>query len=569
MDAESVESGPVLACGCLEEQSAEDLGQFLGEGYPRVGVDGGGDVVHQGESFEDQLSLGLTAAVNARGWSSLPIAERDTKFAFRAATDRLAAHADSIEQFSSWFFWRDERKPANNRNSYRMPFADVFADGTVKLVPSAVYSAAAQLNGAHGALPIIPDAEKQRIRDTIDRIYAKFREMWNDPRQIPPWERPTNSAADEPVKASYGDSEEGNDMPIELIDEDEDAITASVNSSGWDSYPMAGIDRVWDSGAARQRLESWADGDMAKFRKGFLWYDSANADKLGAYKFPIADIINGTLTIIPRAVNNADARLSGANIPSADKGRIQGILNRIEARFRKNMTAAMAPTKPPADWFKDPMLTGPTRLRVTDEGRVYGHVAAWNSCHRGYEQCITPPRDSSGYKEFLTGTVLTADGSLVKAGHLTYGGGHAPLHLNASAAKAYYDEAGTSVAQVAAGMDTYGIWVAGAMEAGTGEVEAQQLRSHPLSGDWRMKDGHMEMIAALAVNTPGFPIDEPQHSLTASGETSAIMAAGILHEDGCGCVDVAGLEAKAATMRDADLRRRQRKLLGVQLTLRG
>lgn len=536
---------------------------------------------------ETDTEVTLVAAVNARGWEKLPIAERDTKFAFRAATDRLAARAGSIEEFSSWFFWRDPRKPANNRNSYRMPFADVFADGTVKLVPSAVYSAAAQLAGAHGALPIIPDAEKEQIRRVIDRIYAKFRDLWEDPRQIPPWERPSYSAADAPVKetetASIGGLEET--MPIELIEDETDyTVTAAVNSSGWSDYPIADMSRPWDSGAARQRIKAWAGDDMAKFRKAFLWYDAANAENLTAYKFPIADIIDGRLTIIPRAVNNADARLSSADIPAADKTRIQGILNRIEKRFRGDenretsrtaaVTAAVVPTHPPAAWFENPNLPGPTRLRVEADGRVYGHIAQWNTCHRGIgNNCVVAPRSVTAYAHFKTGTVLTAEGVLLPVGNLTYGGPHADLSLNSVAAAGHYDNAGTAVAAVNVGEDAHGIWFAGSLAAGATQVEAQQLRTHPLSGDWRLVGSNLELIAALAVNTPGFPIMEPMYAMSAAGVQNSLVAAGVVVEDAV-AVDADDWEAvveraqriqrEGAALRDREDVRRARMIAGTR-----
>lgn len=520
----------------------------------------------------------VTAAANVNGWKKLPIADRDTKFAFRGATDRLAAHASSIEEFSSWFFWRDPTKPANNRNSYRLPFADVY-DGVVKMVPAAVFSAAAQLSGAHGALPIIPEAEKKLIMRTIDQIYDLFRNQWDDPRQVPPWERPSNSAADEPVKASA--KEEA--MPIELVDE-EDELTAAVRTSGWSSLPTSTGE--WDEGAARSALDSWSDGDMGKYAKGFLWVDSENRENKTAYKFPIAKPVNGKLTIFIRAVNNADSRLSQANIPAADKTKIQGILNSIQKRYKgdsddsdsdESMTAA-ALLRAPAAWYENPMLTGPTKIRVTADGRVYGHLAQWNTCHRGVgNSCIIPPHSAVDYAHFKTGSTMTADGVLRPVGNLTYGAGHADTSLGYLAAAAHYDNAATTVANVNAGEDAHGIWVAGAMAPGTGELEAQQLRAHPLSGDWRRTGGNLELIAALAVNTPGFPIDEPQYAMTAAGVQNSLIAAGIVLEDAPGEVTepdkvtvdrIAKLEDQSARLRERYDRLRARRIIDMKLPVR-
>jgi hypothetical protein len=513
---------------------------------------------------------GVTAAVNVSSWKKLPIADRDTKFAFRAATDRLAAHAASIEQFASWFFWRDQAKPANNRNSYRMPFADVFDDGTVKLVPAAVFSAAAQLSGAHGLLDI-PADEKEQIKRAIDQIYDLFRNQWNDPRQVPPWTRESNSVADAPVKASVS---EENDMPIELVDDDD--LTAAVRTSGWSSLPTSTGE--WDEGAARAALDAWSDGDMGKYAKGFLWFDAENREKKTAYKFPIAKPVNGKLTIFIRAVNNADSRLSSSSIPAADKAKIQGILDSIQKRYKGSdaTTAGAAPLRAPSSWFENPMLPGPTKLRITADGRVSGHLAQWNTCHRGIgSSCVLAPHSITDYAHFKTGTTMTADGMLRPVGNLTYGGGHADINLGYIAAAAHYDEAGTTYANVNVGEDAYGIWVAGSMAPGTGELEAQQLRSHPLSGDWRRTGGNLELIAALAVNTPGFPIEEPQYSVAASGEQTSLIAAGVVFEDSVVVVAsgeaehvakrIESLEVKAAELQAKVDRNRAARIIDLKL----
>lgn len=376
----------------------------------------------------------ITAAVNTTGWQRLPVADRDTVFQFREATDRLASHADSIAQFSSWFFWRDPSKPANNRNSYRMPFADVFDDGTVKLVPSAVFSAAAQLAGAHGALPIIPDAEKDQIRQVIGRIYDKFRDMWNDPRQVPPWDRPPGkSAADKPVKeetASIDDDDKDEDMPVNLVDDD-----------------------------------------------------------------------------IPIEV----------------------------AEEEDDLRAAIAPLKPPAAWFANPQLTKPTRLRFEESGRVYGHIAQFGTCHRGYgDRCVRTPHSATNYAHFKTGTVLTDDEQLRTVGILSMNTGHAMHGLDAAAAIAHYNNTGNTAAILEVGEDAYGIWVAGMVSPNVTPEQVVQLRAAPPSGDWRPIGGSLELVNVLAVITPGLPVDEPQYALNASGEILSLTAAGVVEED-CGC----------------------------------
>ena len=79
-------------------------------------------------------------------------------------------------------------------------------------------------------------------------------------------------------------------------------------------------------------MKNWADGDMSKYRKAFLWYDPENADNLTAYKFPIGDIIDGKLMAVPRAIYAAAARVQ----QNPDIDDIDGVKKHI-ARYYKKM----------------------------------------------------------------------------------------------------------------------------------------------------------------------------------------------------------------------------------------
>ena len=188
------------------------------------------------------------------------------------------------------------------------------------------------------------------------------------------------------------------------------------------------------------------------------------------------------------------------------------------------VTAAGGPAFPPAAWFTDPGLDGPAALTVGDDGRVFGHLALWGTCHTGYAgRCVTPPRSGTGYSLFRTGALRTAEGGDVAVGHITLGGGHADLRANAAAAAEHYDNTCAVVADVAAGEDDHGIWVAGALRPDLTDVQVRALRAAPLSGDWRGHGAGLELVAALAVNTPGFPVPR---QLAASGVPVALVAAG-------------------------------------------
>lgn len=191
------------------------------------------------------------------------------------------------------------------------------------------------------------------------------------------------------------------------------------------------------------------------------------------------------------------------------------------------LAAAAAPVKPPAYWFQDPGLPEPTPLTVLPDGRVYGHLAAWNVCHTGIgNRCIMAPRTATDYKHFKVGSLLLDDGSTIKIGKITLGGGHADPQLGYVPAAEHYDNSCAAVAVVNCGEDKHGIWVAGATVAGLSEERIAELRRSPLSGDWRRIGGNLELVAALAVNSPGFPV------LRASAEDlevdETLLAAGIV-----------------------------------------
>lgn len=218
---------------------------------------------------------------------------------------------------------------------------------------------------------------------------------------------------------------------------------------------------------------------------------------------------------------------------------------RMESGFgikvlREVLTAAAAgltPLHPPVDWFKDPRLTGPTALEITEEGRVYGHLALWGTCHTGIPGvCTTAPYSATNYKMFHLGVVDTAEAIPVSCGQITLDTGHAPTSYTAEKTVAHYDNTGCAVADVVCGEDAYGIWVAGAVRPGVKAETVRKLRGSKLSGDWRSVNGNLELVGILAVNVPGFPVPRAQAAIAASaaggGEVLALVAAGIVGDLG-------------------------------------
>ena len=104
--------------------------------------------------------------------------------------------------------------------------------------------------------------------------------------------------------------------------------------------PLADRDREWDATAAEKRVRKWADAEDepdAKYRDAHVWYDSDKKDNFGAYKLLIADIVNGKLTAVPRAVMAAAAVMQGSrggvDLPKDDIDRVKSHL----AKYYKKM----------------------------------------------------------------------------------------------------------------------------------------------------------------------------------------------------------------------------------------
>lgn len=168
----------------------------------------------------------------------------------------------------------------------------------------------------------------------------------------------------------------------------------------------------------------------------------------------------------------------------------------------------------PATMFADPKLTEPTLSTMDDDGRIYGHLACFGECHRSIQsQCVMAPRSKSNYSQFHTSpAVRTDDGTSMAVGRLTVGTGHASDRASGPAAMAHYDNTGTCFALVHVGEDSHGIWFSGVAHPTATAEQIESGISAPLSGDWRDFGAGLELVAALAVNTPGFAARGRDHS---------------------------------------------------------
>lgn len=180
-----------------------------------------------------------------------------------------------------------------------------------------------------------------------------------------------------------------------------------------------------------------------------------------------------------------------------------------------------------ADFFRNPMLTELTPVTRGENGHIFGHLGGWDTCHVAYEVCTTVPHSETDYAYFLTGQVFT-DAGPVAVGQLTVGGGHADMRLGIRAAMAHYDNVSSAVADVTCGEDEFGVWFSGRLRPWATEQQIHELFAAGPSGDWRgvrhAGRDSMEMIAAHAVNVPGFPVPRTRFAVDGGRQVSLVAA---------------------------------------------
>lgn len=112
----------------------------------------------------------------------------------------------------------------------------------------------------------------------------------------------------------------------------------------FEDLPLAAPDYAWDSTAAIGRVRQWAGAEDApneQFAQAFMWYDADDADKFGAYKLPFADVIDGKLHAVPRALNAISSVLGGGrggvDIPDDEKELVRGLIDKYREKMEDHV----------------------------------------------------------------------------------------------------------------------------------------------------------------------------------------------------------------------------------------
>jgi 2'-5' RNA ligase len=307
-----------------------------------------------------------------------------------------------------------------------------------------------------------------------------------------------------------------------------DDMTASLtaSASGAVDLPVAPRDANWDGDAAKRRVIEWADGDCARAGRAFAYRDDSIEDctQPNAWKLGFADIVDGTLTIIPNGAAAALAAVNGArggvDIPEGETAAVRQRLESVRAHvieetgggdddMQASAWTAFQDLPPmPAEWFEDPtelLLADGAPGVVYDKGRVYGWVARAGEPHAGYAKKITI--DGLGKIDtahFLRQRFALSDGSTVKAGVLAMGTGHHADGAECETSACSWDDSRTVAAIVTVGMNQHGMWYSGASSPFLSEWDRTLFAA--LQASYHMKrgpNGVWQLRGILAVPVPG------------------------------------------------------------------
>ncbi len=140
---------------------------------------------------------------------------------------------------------------------------------------------------------------------------------------------------------------------------------------GWchtGDLPLAPRDYKFEREAAFDRVVAWAGGatniNFAKFRKAFLCFDPERPDEVESYKGQVADVIEGELCAIPKAIEQV-AGWALHEGSAAEKERLE--------RYYEKMAVEFGDETLTAPWKKasiDSMLLETHRVGVYDMGDI-------------------------------------------------------------------------------------------------------------------------------------------------------------------------------------------------------
>jgi len=159
------------------------------------------------------------------------------------------------------------------------------------------------------------------------------------------------------------------------VEEDTEGATLPMmimprSASGASDLSIAPRDTAWSAAEADKRVQDWAGGekmDWEKYAKAFFYVDETKKELLGSYKLQFADIIDGSLVAVPKAIFAVAGVLNGArggvNIPDSDAAEIKDKVSAYYKRLAKE--------------FNDDSIVAPFENRASAARIGEGSFVSW------------------------------------------------------------------------------------------------------------------------------------------------------------------------------------------------
>lgn len=300
-------------------------------------------------------------------------------------------------------------------------------------------------------------------------------------------------------------------------------------------------DAAWDGDAAASRVLDWATSgnevDADRLSAAFLYRDpDADPATLAAYKLGIADVFDGELRIVVRAVfavaNVLEGGRGGVDIPAGEQDtlreRVAALYDRIADAFDRDITPPwddeevdeleasawqqMQSLPPlPAAWFTEPtaeeLPPGSGGVHYRD-GRIYGWVAQAGVPHEAFpgKNLTIESLGEIDTTAFLRTRFPLDDGTSVKVGAMTMNVGHHRDGAECETAACQFDDTRTVAGIVTVGMNAGGMWFSGAAAPWLSEWDRMVFAACQPSYHMRQeRNGRWSLRAVLSVPVPGHP----------------------------------------------------------------
>ena len=271
-------------------------------------------------------------------------------------------------------------------------------------------------------------------------------------------------------------------------------------------------DKVYYGSDDKEELKAW----LATLRERTV-FDLYEVGAVTQVDIPCWPECRIALVGEPAPAQSADADPAGTGLSRLDmRDKTSPANARARALLRR---IASGPAQRRHEFYAEQTFSEYTKLTITDDGQIMGHVCAWNACHRTFRnQCVRPTYQQS-FDEFHQGEVALDNGERMRVGVITAIEGHHEFDL--AAYTRLLDDPLAQLGSVRLYADDWGIQACGQVHPDTDpELVARCLAGAP-SGDWRAERPGAEMLLyALAyVNVPGYA-----HYEGAPGHETRIVA---------------------------------------------